>query len=228
MNRSGKKTAIITGGSRGLGLALLEHAVRRFDDVVVIGRTPPPDELGGAPVHMIEADLGAEAIDWNALFRAEQAIVGAGELVFFDNAAVHQPTSVCAEDLGRKLADAVVVNLVAPAAIVGALLRLADELGARLTLIHIGTGAAVRPIEGWAPYCASKAAAAMLFDVIALERPDVSIRKVDPGVVDTAMQAAIRNGPDVPSRSYFRRLKEEGALQTPAQAAARVFAELAL
>ena len=88
------------------------------------------------------------------------------------------------------------------------------------------SGAAHQAMIGWGPYCASKAAASMLLDVLALENPDVRVIKVDPGVIDTGMQAAIRNGPDVPTRDYFRGLSAEGKLRTPEEAAARVLREI--
>jgi benzil reductase ((S)-benzoin forming) len=208
-----------------LGLALLEAGSSSFDSVVGIGRTPAPQDLAAANLAWIAADL-AGPVDWDGRLRGVREIMNATELVFLNNAAVHEMAEVAAPDFDRKLSDAAIVNLIAPAAIAGALVRIADELEAKLSIVHISTGAALRPIEGWGPYCASKAAIAMLFEVLALERPDLTVIQTDPGALDTGMQAAIREGPALPSRDAFRKLADDGLLIAPRIAADRILTAL--
>lgn len=79
-------------------------------------------------------------------------------------------------------------------------LRLAQALlphmpaGGRV--LHISSGAAHSPIAGWGGYCVSKAAFHMLAQVLRVEHAGrgVLVGSARPGVVDTAMQAAIREG----------------------------------
>lgn len=222
--------ALITGASRGLGLALTIACLPRVDLVVPLvrrvgsGASALEHEPRLAPP--IEADLDSVTDGWEWRFRAIPQVMHATRVSLFDNAAVHELLQAHEEDHETALRRAFAVNAAAPAGIMSALIRLTRETGADLEIVHMTSGAAHQAMVGWGPYCASKAAASMLLDVLALENPDVRVIKVDPGVIDTDMQTAIRNGPDVPTRDYFRSLSAEGKLRTPKEAAARVLREV--
>jgi benzil reductase ((S)-benzoin forming) len=87
-------------------------------------------------------------------------------------------------------------------------------------LANISSGAATTPYEGWAAYCASKAAVDHLTRVVAAEEADAGLRAfaVAPGVVDTEMQAAIRGTPAerFPMVERFREIERAGAFNSPA------------
>lgn len=222
--------AFITGASRGLGAALTIACLQRVDLVVPLvrrvgsGVRALEHEPRLAPP--IEADLVSVVDGWDERFRAVPEVMRATRISLFDNAAVHELLQAREEPYESALRRAFAVNATAPAGIMSALIRLTRETGAELEIVHMTSGAAHRAMIGWGPYCASKAAASMLLDVLALENPDVRVIKVDPGVIDTAMQAAVRNGPDVPTRDYFRSLSAEGKLGTPEEAAARILREV--
>ena len=80
-------------------------------------------------------------------------------------------------------------------------------------------------------YCTGKAALNHLTRVLAAEEPAVTALTVRPGVVDTDMQAILRNEADnampVEQIAYYRQLKERGELEPP-QIPARAIAWLAL
>ncbi|KAF0433385.1 NADP-binding protein [Gigaspora margarita] len=59
-------------------------------------------------------------------------------------------------------------------------------------IITISTGVAAFAHQSWSPYCTSKAALHMLTKCIAVEEPDIVSVSILPGVVDTTMQANIR------------------------------------
>ena len=84
-------------------------------------------------------------------------------------------------------------------------------------LVNITSGAARTPYEGWAPYCASKAAVDMLTEVVARET-GIRAYAVSPGVVDTDMQAEIRSTPPerFPAVARFHDLKRREAFNSPA------------
>ena len=90
-----------------------------------------------------------------------------------------------------------------------------------MRIINISTGAARKPFAGLSAYCASKAAALMLLDCLAKERPDVDISHVDPGVFDSDMQLALRTAPQdrLPIRNDFERLAVEKKLRKVRDAA---------
>ena len=80
--------------------------------------------------------------------------------------------------------------------------------------------------EGWAAYCASKAAVDQLSRVLAAEEAGHGLRVVAlaPGVVDTDMQSAIRatDAYRFPSVERFHALKADEAFNSPAWVADRI------
>jgi benzil reductase ((S)-benzoin forming) len=88
-----------------------------------------------------------------------------------------------------------------------------------LTVLHIGSGASKHPIPHWSAYCTTKAAAAMFFACLAVENPGWKIVDMDPGVLDTDMQSAIRKSAVGPS-------VDKAALKDPDVAAREILARL--
>jgi len=95
----------------------------------------------------------------------------------------------------------------------------------RKTLVNITSGAALRPYFGWSLYCASKACLETFLRTVALEQgvephPFLAI-SVEPGIIDTDMQAGIRasNERDFPDLKRFVDLQRSGALRSAEQVA---------
>jgi NAD(P)-dependent dehydrogenase (short-subunit alcohol dehydrogenase family) len=83
-----------------------------------------------------------------------------------------------------------VVNLLAPVILTQlALPSLRLQKG---RVINITSGAAVSIIGGWGAYSTAKAALNQLTRILASEEPDVTNIALLPGIVDTEMQATIR------------------------------------
>ena len=83
-------------------------------------------------------------------------------------------------------------------------------------VINISSGAARRPIAGWAAYCAAKAGLDMATRVASVESPaGMAVCSLAPGVIDTTMQEKVR-GADVsefPDVARFRAMKADGVLR---------------
>jgi NAD(P)-dependent dehydrogenase (short-subunit alcohol dehydrogenase family) len=98
-------------------------------------------------------------------------------------------------------------------------------------IVNVSSGAAQHPIAAASAYCAAKAALNQLTHVLAVEEPQITTIAVRPGVVDTAMQALLRDeGPRVmpPDQAeYYQMLRLEGRLEPPS-VPARSIAWLAL
>ncbi len=95
-------------------------------------------------------------------------------------------------------------------------------------LVMISSGAASNAYPGWAAYGAGKAALDHWVRAVGLEqkiRGSVRVSAIAPGVLDTPMQAEIRdsNETDFPSVDRFRRLKSEGNLVSPEDAAHKMW-----
>lgn len=97
-----------------------------------------------------------------------------------------------------------------------------NQLGLRI--INLDSGAADRPLTGWGNYCASKAFVNSFLSVVAKENPQYQIVSVDPGVMDTNMQAEIRatakdSFDDV---EIFVDYKKKGLLKNPRDIAMQI------
>jgi NAD(P)-dependent dehydrogenase (short-subunit alcohol dehydrogenase family) len=95
-------------------------------------------------------------------------------------------------------------------------------------LVNISSGAATKLYEGWAVYCATKAAVDQLTRVVALEEAGhgLAAYSVSPGLVDTDMQASVRAADEkaFPEVDRFRRAAREHRFNTPAWVAEHILA----
>jgi NAD(P)-dependent dehydrogenase (short-subunit alcohol dehydrogenase family) len=196
------KTALITGASRGLGLALARALAARGWRLVIDARGSEAllearDELARATaVVAIAGDVGEEA-------HRRALIDAAGERLqlLVNNASVLGPSPQprLADYPLAELERVYAVNVLAP-------LRLAQlampalELG-RGTLINITSDAAVEAYEGWGGYGSSKAALEQLTAVLAAEHPGLSIHAVDPGDMRTQLHQEAFPGEDISDRA---------------------------
>jgi len=98
----------------------------------------------------------------------------------------------------------------------------------RKVIANISSGAALKGYAGWSLYCASKAGLEDYIRALAVEQrqeqhPFTPV-SIDPGVIDTEMQALIRAAPelDFPDVDRFIRRKNEGGLASPVVVASAV------
>jgi NAD(P)-dependent dehydrogenase (short-subunit alcohol dehydrogenase family) len=189
--------AIVTGASRGLGLALTRALAERGWRITVDARNA--EELGRAwrGVGNVVAVPGDVADPQHRRELVEAA--GTPIDLVVNNASILGPSPLppLAEyplDELRRVFD---VNVAAPLALVQlALPRLAD--GARI--LNITSDAAVEAYEGWGGYGSSKAALEQLTNVLAAERADLRVYAVDPGDMRTQMQQDAFPGEDISDR----------------------------
>ncbi|NWV10896.1 SPRE reductase, partial [Ptilonorhynchus violaceus] len=85
--------------------------------------------------------------------------------------------------------------------------------GCSRTVVNVSSLCALKPFPSWALYCSGKAARDMMFQVLALEQPEVRVLNYAPGPLDTDMQllARTRTG-DPRMRQYFQSLQENRQL----------------
>ncbi|NXL96780.1 SPRE reductase, partial [Tyrannus savana] len=85
--------------------------------------------------------------------------------------------------------------------------------GSHRTVVNISSLCALKPFRSWALYCSGKAAREMMFQVLALEQPDVRVLSYAPGPLDTDMQLLARTETGDPEmRRYFQSLQESSKL----------------
>ena len=193
-------TAIITGSSRGLGLALARALADRGWDLVLDARgagalARVADEL--SPHTAVSAIAGDVGDDWHR--RALVAAAGTRIDLLVNNAS-HLGPSPQPELPDYPLAElkrVYDINVLAPLALIQLALPLIPAGG---TILNITSDAAVEPYEGWGGYGSSKAALDQLTAILAAERPDLRVYAADPGDMRTQMHQDAFPGEDISDR----------------------------
>ena len=210
----------ITGGTSGLGLALVKAWRERGAQVAFVARDAErvartARSLPGT--HGIHGDV-ARKLDTHVL--AQQIVAALGGLdVLVNNASSLGPVplALLADTDCEDLEAALATNLVGPfrlsKALLGALGAAARE-GRPALIVNISSDAAVNPYAGWGAYSASKAALLHLSHIWDTELRGHGVRVIafDPGDMDTPLHA--QAVPDA----------DPATLKAPAQAAQELLA----
>jgi len=185
---------IVTGASRGLGLALTRALVERGYTLVVDARGADALESAVADLEGVVAIAG-DVADPDHRRALVEAAGGRIDLLV-NNAGILGPSPqppLAAYPLAT-LADVYEVNVLAPLALFQeALPRLAP--GA--VVIDVTSDAAVEPYEGWGGYGSAKAALEQLTAILAAEHPELRVYAVDPGDMQTQTYQAAFPGEDI-------------------------------
>jgi NAD(P)-dependent dehydrogenase (short-subunit alcohol dehydrogenase family) len=196
------KVAIITGASRGLGLALARGLADRGWALVIDARGE--DALGEAASELAATTtvlaIPGDVADTD---HRRDLVAAAGRLGGLD--AVVNNASLLGPSPQPRLADYPLdelqrvfeVNVLGPLGLVQEAL---PSLRAGGRVLNITSDAALEPYEGWGGYGASKAALEQLTAVLAAERPDLRVYRVDPGDLRTQMHQEAFPGEDISDR----------------------------
>lgn len=193
--------AIITGASRGLGLALATGLVEHGWQLVIDARdaralSAARDLLGG-DVLAVPGDI-TEPAHRDALRTAANELGGADLLV--NNAGIlgPSPQPALADYPMSVLRQVYEVNVLAPLALIQLVLPdLRERSGA---VVNITSDAAVAVYPGWGGYGSAKAAIEQLSRVLAAEEPNIRTWAVDPGDLRTRMHQEAFPGEDISDR----------------------------
>lgn len=194
-------TAIITGGSRGLGLALTERLVQDDWQVLVDGRDPAALRAAINPLGRRALAMPGDVTDprhREELISSAAALGGLDLLV--NNASILGPSPLPRlADFPLQTLDAVYrTNVVAPLALMqGALPLLNSSAGA---IVNVTSDAGVEAYPGWGGYGSSKAALEHLGAVFAVEQPAVTVWSFDPGDMRTQMHQDAFPGENISDR----------------------------
>lgn len=204
---------VITGGGSGIGRALALTLAACQKRVLVLGRREALlREVANhsALISYCVADV-ASMTGRQVLIDALKDCPKLDGLVH--NAATVVPITALSEMNEQAWHHALETNLNAP-------LFLSQMLYSKLKharVLHLGSGVAHFAVKGWGAYCVSKAALYMLTQCWQIESQDIAFASVMPGIIDTDMQALIRQSqamaPD--KLAFFMDLKAQNRLISP-------------
>ena len=222
---------LVTGASRGIGAAVVYRLLEQGCRVAGAARSREP--LAALAQRADEAFLaltGDVSREPDGHRLVSETVARFGRLdALVNNAGILGPVARLAEASAEDWRQNLAVNLLGPFYLAQA--ALPHLRSARGRIVTVSSGAAVKAIEGWSAYCVAKAAVTHLTRLLAAEEPRIVAVALRPGVVDTAMQAQIREEGAAamnPEKSaYFQRLKAQGELLDP-DVPARAIAWLAL
>src|SRR5437867_2995536 len=201
-NTTLQRTALITGASRGLGLALSRGLARGGWNLILTSRDPErlrPVRNELAEVTHVAALAGDLT---NPSHRQALAVLarGHGGLdAVINNAGIlgPSPQPELFEYPLDVLVEVYLANVIAP---LGLLQAVRKELKPGSRLVNVTSDAGVSAYPGWGGYGSSKAALEQLSAILAAENPDLRVYWVDPGDMRTDMHQAAFPGQDIGDR----------------------------
>ncbi|MCU0432091.1 MAG: SDR family NAD(P)-dependent oxidoreductase [Bacteroidia bacterium] len=212
--------AYITGTGSGIGRAVAVRLLEEGWKVTGLSRS-------AGPVHErythITIDLSDEAAVMHFVF---PPLPDATRIVLVNNAGMLGHIAHTAQADAAQQATLFRLNVTTPVLLTGAFLRAYQAMPVPQVILNVSSGAGKNPVDGWGAYCASKAALDMHTRVVDTElrmsgKAHIRIFAVAPGVVDTPMQAHIRqSSPEQFSRvEEFKNWHHEGILLSPEETA---------
>jgi NAD(P)-dependent dehydrogenase (short-subunit alcohol dehydrogenase family) len=230
---------ILTGASRGMGLAMAHQLLAGGHDLLCISRKTNDglaEQAGAAgrrceqwPLDLARPETAAARLEtWLQAHDTELL-----ESVTLINNAGLIPRVAPLDDIpASQLAETMRVDLEAPLLLTGAFLRATVNWSLPRRILNISSGLGRRAMAAQAAYCAAKAGMDHFTRCVALEQARLAngarICSLAPGVIDTDMQVQLRGAEAerFPDRGNFVGLKDKGMLSSPDEAAARVLAFL--
>lgn len=197
MTHTTQPTALVTGASRGLGLALAHALTDRGWRLVVDARNtdglaaalPDAVVVTGDVTDPTHREALAAAVD--VLGRLDLLVNNASDL----GTSPLPPLAEYPLDALRAIYE---TNVVAPLALTQLVLPMLRTFGG--AVVDVSSDAAIEPYEGWGGYGPSKAALDHLSAILAAEEPAVRVYAVDPGDMRTRMHQDAFPGEDIGDR----------------------------
>ena len=214
------KYYFITGTSSGIGQAITTELLKE-ENVRVYGISRRQNILDE---NYVPLPLNLASINDVSNFNFP-TLENPESIILINNAGQIGDIKPIGKSSNQSIIDLFTVNVTAVSILLNAFISKYQNIDTKKTVLNVSSGAGKKPIEGWATYCASKAAVDLLslttFTEQEREKNPVLIYSIAPGVVDTQMQQSIRNSneKDFSSHKHFVDLKANNELTSPNEVA---------
>ncbi|GAA4421844.1 SDR family NAD(P)-dependent oxidoreductase [Acidovorax lacteus] len=230
---------ILTGASRGMGLAMAQQLLQRGHTLVCIARSANAElaqaaQAAGATLLQWQHDLaqGEQAAQQLRSWLAAHNPQAFASATLINNAGVIPRIAPLSDSDPAELAHALRVGLEAPMQLTAAFLAATEAWTVPRKVLNISSGLGRRAMASQSAYCAAKAGMDHFTRCLALDEArkphGARVCSLAPGVIDTDMQVQLRGADPAafPDLANFAHLKTAGQLTSPADAATRVLAWL--
>ncbi|TPX12312.1 uncharacterized protein E0L32_006959 [Thyridium curvatum] len=186
------KVFIVTGASKGIGAAIAQRLLSQSHNVVLVARSQEPLEAvkksHSSQVEYVAGDVTDASVARKIIDVAITSFGHINGLVLNHGVLAPKKLSEVSVDEFRQVYD---VNVFSQLAIAKeALVQLRKSKGC---IIWISAATVNLTFVAWASYSSSKAAVNVIATHLAAEEPDIISVSIEPGRVDTDMQAGIRS-----------------------------------
>jgi benzil reductase ((S)-benzoin forming) len=226
---------LLTGASRGMGLAMAQQLLEAGHDLLCISRKTNDDLAARAqaigrtleqwPQDLARPETAAAKLE---TWLKAQDIASVASVTLINNAGLIPRIAPLDDIPAAQVAEAMRVDLEAPMLLTGAFLRATAGWKAPRKVLNISSGLGRRAMAAQAAYCAAKAGMDHFTRCVALEQEALAngakVCSLAPGVIDTDMQVQLRSADagSFPDHGMFVGLKDQGRLSSPQEAAKRV------
>ncbi|KAF1987193.1 NAD(P)-binding protein [Aulographum hederae CBS 113979] len=218
---SSGKVIVLTGASRGIGLAVAHYLLKQKCNLVAVARSKESlEELRKqypGQVQVLAADLSNHSFGTEAVDLAMQEWKKLDGLIL--NHGTLDPVKRIKDFEYDEWKNAFDVNVFSAIALMKAALPALRSSKGRIVLTS--SGAAISAYTGWGAYGATKAVFNHLAMTLSVEETDITTISLRPGTVDTEMQRELREihheNMDKKDADKFAELKRSGGLLKPEQ-----------
>lgn len=233
-----KHLTILTGGSRGMGLAIGQQLLAQGHHLLSIARktsaelassTSKPEQLLQWEQDLSQSAAAAQRLTtWLGTLKSSDW----ASITLINNAGVIPQIAPLSQVPALDMINAMRVGLEAPMVLTGAFLGATESWHVSRKVLNISSGLGRRAMASQASYCTAKAGMDQFSSCVALEeatKPNgARIVSLAPGVIDTDMQVQLRSASsgDFPDVERFAGMHANGQLTSAGDAAARVLAWL--
>lgn len=216
-----KTLFVITGTTKGLGEAFFK-LLYRDNILITINRNKINYDDHNVNITIDLSNIRLNDLQEFEKILSKKLVENIKEVIFINNAFTLGKLSKIDELQNQDIINAINTNFISSFLLIKSFINKTKTLTLNKKILNISSGAAHKSIDGWSLYCSTKSAMEMVINSISLEYPDFTCLNIDPGVMNTEMQANIRNFKDSANNEYFLKLYLNNELKDTLEVANKI------